>query len=136
MLDRAETTDPRIALGAIREARSCLELLAKLTGDLQERQQVQLVTAPVPPQELTMADVVRDMAGACRATARAMRHGVSEVPEADLADFRDSVRALLRVAEPGSETSSAVARADDSLSTEGCETPPSGGPQWPGLPLS
>lgn len=41
-----EGGDGRVALGAIREARGNIELLAKLTGELDERAQVNLVIAP------------------------------------------------------------------------------------------
>jgi len=47
LLSRAVGADDlRMALGAIREARSNLELLAKLTGELDERAQVNLVISP------------------------------------------------------------------------------------------
>ncbi len=47
ILTAAETSkDGRLALGAIREARSNLELLAKLTGELDERAQVNILLAP------------------------------------------------------------------------------------------
>lgn len=47
ILTAAETSkDGRLALGAIREARSNLELLAKLTGDLNDRPQISLVISP------------------------------------------------------------------------------------------
>ena len=41
VLDRAEATnDWRGALGAIKEARGCLELMGKVTGELQTRQEL------------------------------------------------------------------------------------------------
>ncbi len=47
ILDVAEGTgDLRTALGAIREARSNLELLAKLLGELDERPQVNVLISP------------------------------------------------------------------------------------------
>ncbi len=47
ILTAAETSkDGRLALGAIREARSNLEMLAKLTGELDERAQVNVLLAP------------------------------------------------------------------------------------------
>lgn len=43
ILDRAERTqDLRTALGAIREARGCVELLAKIAGEISEAPQVNL----------------------------------------------------------------------------------------------
>jgi transposase-like protein len=46
ILDRAESAgELRTALGAIREARGSLELLAKLLGDLDERPQVNVLIA-------------------------------------------------------------------------------------------
>jgi hypothetical protein len=41
-----ETREHRIALAAIREARSNLELLAKLLGELDERPQVNILVSP------------------------------------------------------------------------------------------
>ncbi len=41
-----KSKDGRLALGAVREARSNLELLAKLTGELDERAQVNILLAP------------------------------------------------------------------------------------------
>jgi hypothetical protein len=47
ILDKAEAADElRTALGAIREARGNLELLAKLLGELDERPQVNILIAP------------------------------------------------------------------------------------------
>ena len=47
ILERAEEGgDHRVALGAIREARSCLELLGRLAGELQERQTVNVLVNP------------------------------------------------------------------------------------------
>jgi hypothetical protein len=47
LLDKAEHDDDyRSALSAIREARSCLELEAKLRGELDERAQVNVLLAP------------------------------------------------------------------------------------------
>jgi hypothetical protein len=47
MLQKAEKAgDLRTALGAIREARSNLELLAKLTGELDDRAQINVLLAP------------------------------------------------------------------------------------------
>jgi hypothetical protein len=47
ILDKAEGTgDLRTALGAIREARGNLELLAKLLGELDERPQVNILVSP------------------------------------------------------------------------------------------
>jgi hypothetical protein len=47
ILDKAESAgDLRTALGAIREARGNLELLAKLLGELDERPVVNLTIAP------------------------------------------------------------------------------------------
>jgi hypothetical protein len=47
ILQKAEKAgDLRTALGAIREARSNLELLAKLTGELDERAQINVLLAP------------------------------------------------------------------------------------------
>lgn len=47
ILDSAEAAgDLRTALGAIREARGTLELLAKLTGDLDERPVVNVLVTP------------------------------------------------------------------------------------------
>ncbi len=47
ILDKAEGAgDLRTALGAIREARGNLELLAKLLGELDERPQINLTIAP------------------------------------------------------------------------------------------
>ena len=47
ILDKAEEAgELRTALGAIREARGNLELLAKLLGELDERPQVNLVVSP------------------------------------------------------------------------------------------
>jgi len=47
ILDRAEEEgDHRVALGAIREARSCLELLGRLAGELQDRQTVNILINP------------------------------------------------------------------------------------------
>jgi hypothetical protein len=41
-----KSKDGRLALGAVREARSNLELLAKLTGELDERAQINVLLAP------------------------------------------------------------------------------------------
>jgi hypothetical protein len=41
-----ETSDLKIALAAIREARGCLELLAKLTGELAQEGTVSILLAP------------------------------------------------------------------------------------------
>ena len=41
-----ETSEHRIALSAIREARSNLELLAKLLGELDDRPQVNILISP------------------------------------------------------------------------------------------
>jgi hypothetical protein len=47
ILDKAEAADDlRTALGAIREARGNLELLAKLLGELDERPQVNILVSP------------------------------------------------------------------------------------------
>jgi len=47
ILGRAEKEgDHRVALGAIREARGCLELLGRLAGELQERQTVNVLINP------------------------------------------------------------------------------------------
>jgi hypothetical protein len=47
ILERAEREgDHRVALGAIREARGCLELLGRLAGELQERQSVNVLVNP------------------------------------------------------------------------------------------
>jgi len=47
ILDRAEAAgDLRTALAGVREARGCLELLAKLSGELDERAQVNILVAP------------------------------------------------------------------------------------------
>ena len=47
ILDRAETTgDLRTALGAIREARGNLELLAKLLGELNDAPQISVMVSP------------------------------------------------------------------------------------------
>lgn len=47
ILDRAESVgDLRTALGAVREARGNLELLAKLVGQLDERPQVNVLVSP------------------------------------------------------------------------------------------
>lgn len=47
ILESAEKEgDYRVALGAIREARGCLELLGRLAGELQERQSVNVLVNP------------------------------------------------------------------------------------------
>ena len=47
ILGRAEEEgDHRVALGAIREARGCLELLGRLAGELQDRQTVNVLINP------------------------------------------------------------------------------------------
>lgn len=47
ILAKAEAAkDYRAATGAIREARSCLELLAKLLGELNDRPQINILIAP------------------------------------------------------------------------------------------
>lgn len=47
ILSKAEANkDYRAATGAIREARGCLELLAKLLGELNERPQINILIAP------------------------------------------------------------------------------------------
>ena len=47
ILERAEEDgDHRVALGAIREARGCLELLGRLAGELQDRQTVNILINP------------------------------------------------------------------------------------------
>jgi hypothetical protein len=47
ILSKAEAAkDYRAATGAIREARGCLELLAKLLGELNERPQINILIAP------------------------------------------------------------------------------------------
>lgn len=47
ILEQAETTgDLRVAISAIREARGCVELLAKLAGELQESQTVNVLVMP------------------------------------------------------------------------------------------
>jgi len=47
LLAKAEAEgDFKTALMGVREARGCLELLAKLSGELDERPQINLVTAP------------------------------------------------------------------------------------------
>jgi hypothetical protein len=47
ILERAEEEgDHRVALGAIREARGCLELLGRLAGELQDRQTVNILINP------------------------------------------------------------------------------------------
>lgn len=47
LLDRAEDGgDLRTALAGVREARACLELLAKLVGQLDERPQLNVLVAP------------------------------------------------------------------------------------------
>jgi hypothetical protein len=47
ILERAEESgDLRAATGAIREARSMIELLAKLTGELDEKPEVNIVLSP------------------------------------------------------------------------------------------
>ena len=47
ILERAEEDgDHRVALGAIREARGCLELLGRLAGELQDRQSVNVLINP------------------------------------------------------------------------------------------
>jgi len=47
ILTAAEATeDFRTALGAIREARACLELLAKLTGELQQEGTINVLVSP------------------------------------------------------------------------------------------
>ena len=47
ILDTAEGTGQLMAaLGAIREARGCLELLAKLLGELDERPQINVLVSP------------------------------------------------------------------------------------------
>lgn len=58
ILSRAEDAgDLRAATGAIREARSTIELLAKLTGELDEQPQIDLVLAP---QWTTIRSVILD----------------------------------------------------------------------------
>jgi hypothetical protein len=58
LLDKAEQAgDLRTALLGVREARGCLELLAKLLGELDERPQVNLL---VNPEWLRVRDLLLD----------------------------------------------------------------------------
>jgi hypothetical protein len=74
ILDAAESTSQhRTALSAIREARSNLELLAKLLGELDERPQVNILISPTvqtaiiaalgpyPEARLAVADALRGL---------------------------------------------------------------------------
>ena len=67
ILDRAEEEgDWRAATGAIREARSCLEFLARLRGEVVDRHahlHSQVVSEPAPPIDLTKmpTELLEDM---------------------------------------------------------------------------
>ena len=74
ILDKAEGAgDLRTALGAIREARGNLELLAKLLGELDERPQLNILVAPqvqyvilsalepYPTARLAVAEALREL---------------------------------------------------------------------------
>jgi hypothetical protein len=82
ILDKAEAADDlRTALGAIREARGNLELLAKLLGELDDRPQVNVLVSPewlelravivgaLEPHPQARESVVRAIEGSCNGGA-------------------------------------------------------------------
>ncbi|MBM9466089.1 hypothetical protein [Nakamurella leprariae] len=77
VLDRAETAqDDRTVLGAAKEMRSTLELLAKITGELDERPTVQVLNVATSPEFLAaqsaMMAALRPYPEAAQAVAAAL----------------------------------------------------------------
>lgn len=80
ILDKAETAgDLRTAVSAIREARAIFELLAKLTGELDERPVINLVNAPEwLSLRVLILEAVRPYPDAAQAVTRALSEGRHE----------------------------------------------------------
>ncbi|WP_454115475.1 hypothetical protein [Microbacterium lacticum] len=68
-----------LSLAAVRELRGIVELLAKLSGELDERPQVQVLTLAVSPEWLSVRGVLLDALGPFPEAAAAVAVALAEV---------------------------------------------------------